>query len=114
MSRGATDVQVQNPAGIYVYSALFEENKYQNLISINTAENGVYAFCFDNTMSLYTPKLIDFAIKSGTATPATRDEVSTLETKLTQIESYLKDAQSSQKRFRNRERRNRRSLGPCN
>ncbi|KAL7722965.1 GOLD domain-containing protein [Entamoeba marina] len=101
--------KVANPSGTYIYSLVYEEGKHNNYFNINTKEQGTYSFCFDNSMSLYSAKMVDFKLNLEESAPATKEEVSSIETKLEQVKSYLADARSDQKRFRNREARNRKT-----
>lgn len=107
----STHVQINDPSGANIYSLTYEEGKYNNLINVNTKTPGTYAFCFDNSMSIYTSKIVEFKLHEDTVEPATKTEVQSVKTKLSQVATFLNDARNDQRRLRAREARNRKSLG---
>ncbi|EKE38494.1 hypothetical protein ENUP19_0054G0128 [Entamoeba nuttalli] len=109
ISGGNKDIAftVTDPSGSNIYSIVYEEGKYNNYIYVNTKTPGVYSFCFDNTMSLYTSKLVEFKLQLEQIQPATEQEVKSIKTKLQQVSTYLNDAKNDQRRLRIRENRNR-------
>ena len=110
-SGGNRDIafKVYDPNEREIYSLIYEEGKYSNLIYINAQTEGTYQFCLDNTMSMKTPKTVEFKLKDEEVEPATEDEVKSIKTKLSQVYSFLDDATYDQKRLRIRERRNKKT-----
>ena len=101
--------KAKNPAGNEVLNQLIEDGKTTGAMNLRTADDGTYAFCFDNSMSLYTSKIVEFKISLPEVQAATSEEVNSIENKLKQVGNQLISARQDQKRFRNREARNRRT-----
>ncbi|ELP85550.1 transmembrane emp24 domain containing protein 2 precursor, putative [Entamoeba invadens IP1] len=111
VSGGNRDIafKISDPAGNNIYSIVYQEGKYSNLINVNTKTPGTYSFCFDNSMSLYTGKLVEFKLQTEKVEPATTEEVKSIKTKLSQVATYLNDARNDQRRLRTREIRNKKT-----
>jgi len=109
------DVKIIAPDDRVIYSGEREtEGKYSF-----TAENaGVYAFCFSNKMSTYTPKTVTFGIVVGSGKEtfgfAKADRLSPLETSIVHLSDGLVEIQAQQKYMRLRERAHRHTTESTN
>lgn len=57
------NVKVTNPSGATLHEALyFSHDGEETVLKIDTSETGVYSFCFDNEMSRWTAKVVNFEI----------------------------------------------------
>ncbi|KAK4044794.1 hypothetical protein C8A01DRAFT_42412 [Parachaetomium inaequale] len=99
-SGGSFDInyRVTGPNGKYILDG---EKERQGDFVFTAKEIGEYKFCFNNEMSTYTEKFVDFEI-SG----ASPEQTSTLEESLFKISGQMSTITRNQKYFRTRENRN--------
>ncbi|AEO63307.1 uncharacterized protein THITE_2108366 [Thermothielavioides terrestris NRRL 8126] len=105
------DYKVTGPNGKYIMNG---EKERQGDFVFTAREVGEYKFCFNNEMSTYTEKFVDFEIAvenearvSLPAKPgASPEQTSSLEESLFKISGQLSTITRNQKYFRTRENRN--------
>ncbi|KAH8177270.1 emp24/gp25L/p24 family/GOLD domain-containing protein [Sarocladium implicatum] len=112
-SGGSFDVDyiVEAPSGKVILQA---EKERQGDFVFTAQETGAYSFCFDNEMSTFSEKFVDFEIavenESKAQLPSKQgsspEQTSVLEEAVFKISSQLSTISRNQKYFRTRENRN--------
>ncbi|KAK4127513.1 hypothetical protein N657DRAFT_589828 [Parathielavia appendiculata] len=112
-SGGSFDInyKVTGPNGRFIMEG---EKERQGDFVFTAREPGDYKFCFNNEMSTYTEKFVDFEIsvenEARVSLPAKQgvapEQTSTLEESLFKISGQLSTITRNQKYFRTRENRN--------
>ncbi|KAL2135412.1 hypothetical protein VTI74DRAFT_8645 [Chaetomium olivicolor] len=105
------DYKVTGPNGKYIMEG---EKERQGDFVFTARDVGEYKFCFNNEMSTYTEKFVDFEIaaenEARVSLPAKQgaspEQTSTLEESLFKISGQLSTITRNQKYFRTRENRN--------
>ncbi|KAL2025094.1 hypothetical protein VTK56DRAFT_96 [Thermocarpiscus australiensis] len=105
------DYEVTGPGGKYIMDG---QKERQGDFVFTAREVGEYKFCFNNEMSTYTEKFVDFEIavenEARVTLPAKQgtspEQTSALEESLFKISGQLSTITRNQKYFRTRENRN--------
>lgn len=106
------DYSVMGPDG----KVIMENSKERQLDSVFTAKaTGEYSFCFNNEMSTFAEKMVDFEIAVENETPSallpskrgtSPEQTSALEESIMKVSRDLSTINRNQKYFRTRENRN--------
>jgi len=113
---GQLDIEVKFFFGKQMlFSKLYFEGKEEGKLKFNCGSGGIYGVCFNNMMSRFTPKTIDFEysvmVDLDHATP---DDINPLKQSLGRIENNINFIKQEQQYYRNRERRHRNTAESTN